>query len=226
MSLSDLYNKARRLTLELREGVEKLEASSQGTSYGASDAGLARGLREKQKELQRVSAEMDSMWRMQVVREGASKKDIWKRKVEGIGEESDSLRMALDKFQSRETRKQAEEKERAELLQRVNMDDEDHVAKGQKEFDMEAQEMASVTNSHRVIDDALAVGADVLAAMGGQRERLKSAHRKALDVLNNIGIGESLMRVVERRQRMDQVITYLGMIVTCVVVGFVWHWTH
>jgi len=35
--------------------------------------------------LQRLSGELDAVWRMQSLREPASKRDIWKRKVEQVG---------------------------------------------------------------------------------------------------------------------------------------------
>jgi hypothetical protein len=40
---------------------------------------LARDLQHKQGELQRTSRELDSTWRMQVVRQGGGRVDVWKR---------------------------------------------------------------------------------------------------------------------------------------------------
>ena len=83
--------------------------------------------------VQSTSVQMESIWRMQVVRENATKRDIWKRcstlldiwispqccstvdkantefvaahrKVEQVSEETDHLRMALDKCNTRERR--------------------------------------------------------------------------------------------------------------------------
>ena len=77
---------------------------------------------------QSTSTQMDSIWRMQVVRENATKRDIWKRygsaarvlccasfpgchiicaglrKVEQVSEEADHLKQALDKYDTRERR--------------------------------------------------------------------------------------------------------------------------
>ena len=41
---------------------------------------------------------------------------------------------------------------------------------------------------------------------------VQGAHRKALDVLNSLGLSDGLLRVIDRRQRMDRVITYGGMV--------------
>ena len=41
---------------------------------------------------------------------------------------------------------------------------------------------------------------------------LKAAKTKALDVINSLGLSDSLLRVIERRQKMDKYITYGGMV--------------
>lgn len=41
---------------------------------------------------------------------------------------------------------------------------------------------------------------------------LQSAHRKMLDTLNSVGLSDSLLRVIERRQLLDKVIVYGGMV--------------
>jgi hypothetical protein len=41
---------------------------------------------------------------------------------------------------------------------------------------------------------------------------LQSAQKKALDVLNSVGLGESMLRMIERRQRVDMYTAYGGMV--------------
>ncbi|MCI21826.1 golgi SNAP receptor complex member, partial [Trifolium medium] len=43
-----------------------------------------------------------------------------------------------------------------------------------------------------------------------------SAQRKALDVLNTVGISNRVLRLIERRNRVDQWIKYAGMILTII----------
>ena len=47
---------------------------------------------------------MDSLWRMQSLRESTSKRDIWKHKVEQVLEECDALGAALNKHTHKERR--------------------------------------------------------------------------------------------------------------------------
>lgn len=61
---------------------------------------------------------MDSMWRMHVVKEANSKRDIWKRKVEQVSEEYDVLRVSLDRYSSKVHKRQTEEEMRQSLMSR------------------------------------------------------------------------------------------------------------
>ena len=68
------------------------------------------------------------------------------------------------------------------------------------------------------MDELLAHGSNVLGALGDQRDRLKGAQHKMLDLLNSVGVSSSLLRVIDRRQRMDAILVYGGMFCTLVVL--------
>jgi Golgi SNAP receptor complex protein 2 len=160
---------------------------------------------------------MDGLWRMQSMREAASKRDLWKRKVEQVAEESDALRVALDKFGVRQHRRLVEEATRQELMQRR--------ADGKPSMDLGAEVAArkSVQNSKAVLEEAYQTGVGVLGAMAGQRETLKSAQRKVLDVLNAVGLSDSVLRIAERRIAVDKLIAYGGMVlITGLLFGMYW----
>ncbi|PNH08898.1 Membrin-11 [Tetrabaena socialis] len=169
----------------LREGLERLEAREGGSTRAVSatdaSAGLARDLRAKLHDLTRISGEMDSIWRMQVIRENASKRDVWKRKVEQVSEELDNMRQALERNSSRESRRAAEQRDREELLARGEMG-----RKAKQEMDEESQLAGSVQRSKRYLEEMFDAGSNILVSMAGTRERLKSAQKKALDVLNTL----------------------------------------
>lgn len=51
----------------------------------------------------------------------------------------------------------------------------------------------------------------------------QAAQRKVLDVLNSVGLSDALLRVIDRRQRLDRWITYGGMVrATCFTHSFRW----
>ncbi|KAL9341927.1 hypothetical protein Peur_065252 [Populus x canadensis] len=109
-----------------------------------------------------------------------------------------------------------EAQERAELLGRANGDSA-HVL---RIFDEEAQAMQSVHNSKRMLADSISTGAAILSKYSEQRERLKRAQRKALDVLNTVGLSNAVLRLIERRNRFDRWIKYFGMLITLVILYF------
>jgi len=51
--------------------------------------------------MQRISGEIERTWRVLVMQEGASKREIWKHKVEQVIEETDSLKLAIDRVHKR-----------------------------------------------------------------------------------------------------------------------------
>ncbi|KZV14910.1 hypothetical protein F511_38018 [Dorcoceras hygrometricum] len=139
-----------------------------------------------------------------------SQRDLWRRKVEQVSEEAESLRASLDRYLSRHQKQIQEGQERAELLGRANGDS--HIL---RIFDEEAQASESVRRSSQLSEDAFATGVAILSKYSEQREHLKRAQRKALDVLNTLGLSNSLLRLIK----------YAGMAFTVVIIFFFWRWT-
>ncbi|KAK8957308.1 Membrin-11 [Platanthera zijinensis] len=236
-TLSEVYQNARRLLLRTRDGLEKLErlessSFSSSSSYSSSlptsaapagtgmDSGdLSISISRNITQIQSLCAEMDRLWRSIGAK---SQRDLWKRKIEQVTEEADSLRESLNKHAIRQQKKLQEVKERADLLGRVNGNSE-HIL---RIFDEETQAMQSARNSHVMLEEAYATGVAVLSKYAEQRDRLKRVQRKALDVLNTVGLSNSVLRLIERRHRVDKWIAYAGMIMTLVVFCMLWRWIH
>lgn len=232
-TLSDLYSSAQRMKLELREGLEqleRLESFADYTAHAGPDPGgggrvalspdTVQGLRLKLAELQRVSTEMDRMWRSQV---NKAQRDLWRRKVEHIAEEAGALRAALDSVVGREARRAAERAEREELIRRSATGDGAAVV---SEMEADNAALATARSSARILEETLQTGYATLKRMAEQREVLKGAQRRALDVLNYMGLSETVLKRIGRRQRVDRWISYGGMLLTVVVVLGVWKLTH
>ena len=221
-SLTDLYNVARRLTMEMRSGLERLEgAEARGTLQ--SSTALSRDMHAKLRELMTITQQVESQWRVLVVKETSGKRDIWKRKVEQIVEDCDQYRVSLDRFKSRETRRNAEQRDRDELMQRVTTDDDFRLLVGQ--YDAESGARVSLQRSGGMVDDLLVHAGTVLGSLGDQRERLKGAQHRMLDFLNTVGVSSSLLRVIDRRQRMDAMLVYGGMFAVSAVLLLLYFWS-
>ncbi|KAL5209990.1 hypothetical protein ABZP36_005613 [Zizania latifolia] len=228
-TLSEMYQSARRILLSARDGVarvERLASAPTSSSYssaplvgGAGDPAATEEVRREVTQIQGLCAQMDRLWRSIPAK---GQRDLWKRKVEQLSEEVDSLKEILDRHSLRQKKRILEAKERAELFERANGES-SHVL---RIFDDEAQAMQSARSSSRMLEEAYDTGVAILHKYADQRDRLKSAQRKALDILNTVGLSNSVLKLIERRHRVDKWIAYAGMIITVVVMFVFWRWTH
>ncbi|KAL6894548.1 hypothetical protein ACP4OV_008646 [Aristida adscensionis] len=230
-TLSEMYQSARRLLLSARDGVarvERLSSAPTSSSYssaplvgagGPGDPAAAEEVRREVAQIQGLCAQMDRLWRSIPAK---GQRDLWKRKVEQLSEEVDSLKETLDKHSLRQQKRILEARERAELFERANGES-SHVL---RIFDDEAQAMQSARSSSRMLEEAYETGVAILHKYADQRDRLKSAQRKALDILNTVGLSNSVLKLIERRHRVDKWIAYAGMIITVVVMIAFWRLTH
>ncbi|XP_010509417.1 PREDICTED: membrin-11-like [Camelina sativa] len=214
-SLSEVYSSAKRILLKARDGIERLERF-ESSSMDSPD--LASSVKRDITEVRSLCSNMDALWRSIHVK---SQRDLWRRKTEQVGEEAEYLNQSLEKYMLRNQRKMLEAKERADLLGRASGEG----AHIMQIFDEEAQAMNSVKNSKRMLEESFSSGVAILSKYAEQRDRLKRAQRKALDVLNTVGLSNSVLRLIERRNRVDTWIKYAGMIATLVILYFFIRWT-
>lgn len=219
-TLSDIYQTSKRLLLKSRDGLERLERLEFSSAAAAAmdSPELSLTVQRDIAQIQSHCVDMDRLWRSVAAK---SQRDLWKRKVEQVAEEAASLKESLDKYFQRNQRRKQEAQERAELLGRANGES-SHIL---RIFDEEAQAMTSARNSSRMLEEATATGVAILSKYSEQRDRLKRAQRKALDVLNTLGLSNSVLRLIERRNRVDQSIKYAGMALTIFVVFAFWWWS-
>lgn len=219
-TLSDLYQNSRRLLLKTRDGLERLERlkfSSSATGF-VDSPDLSFAVKNDITQIQSLCVEMDRLWRSIPAK---SQRDLWKRKVEQVAEEVDSLKESLDRYLRWNQKQMLEAKEREELLGRANGESA-HIL---RIFDEEAQAMQSARNSSRMLEEAYSTGVAILSRYSEQKEHLKNAQRKALDILNTVGLSNSVLRLIERRHRVDKWIKYAGMIFTIIILYAFWRWT-
>lgn len=82
---------------------------------------------------------------------------------------------------------------------------------------------SSFSRSRQALASAAEAGAAALHGMTANRETLKAVRRKLLDVVHSAGLGESLLRVAERRHRGDVCLALTGMaIVVTVTIALFW----
>ncbi|RYH31102.1 hypothetical protein EON65_03380 [archaeon] len=92
----------------------------------------------------------------------------------------------------------------------------------QDDFELELAESGSLARSSQNINEYIAIGRETLSELVSQRERLKGIQRKAIDMLNYLGISGNMLKGVEKRDAVDKIIVFVGMAVILLVLLFIW----
>ncbi len=85
-----------------------------------------------------------------------------------------------------------------------------------------SREADSLESSRNMMNDLLASGQANLSSLVGQRQRMRWVNRKMLDIGNKIGLSNSTMRMIERRDATDAYLVFGGMVVTMLVIYFLY----
>lgn len=75
-----------------------------------------------------------------------------------------------------------------------------------------------MTNAHRGVDDMLMTGNGVLDSLRSQRDTLKGARKRILDMGNTLGLSNHTMKLIEKRISEDKYVLFGGMAVTLLVI--------
>ncbi|XP_038208518.1 probable Golgi SNAP receptor complex member 2 [Zerene cesonia] len=139
-----------------------------------------------------------------------------KMRVDQLKYDNKHIQASLINAQNKRRRREQERTERDQLLSRRFGND--HMA---ITVDYMAQENASLQNSHRNVDEMLHTGSNILETLRYNRDTLKGAHRRLIDLANTLGLSNATISLIERRVSQDKYILYGGMFVTLSVIVLV-----
>ena len=88
----------------------------------------------------------------------------------------------------------------------------------EKLIDLYTKEEESLQNSLKMINNYTEMGIHTLESLNNQRSTLKMAQTKLLDVLNTMGISNTLINVIRRKEGSNATLTYSCMILTIVII--------
>ena len=113
-NLSEMYGSAKKVLLRARDGLERLERL-EFSSASLDSPELSFSLKNDISLLHSLCSDMDRLSRSVAAK---SQRDLWRRKVEHLAEEADSLSRSLDTLSLRAQRRIIETQERADLFGR------------------------------------------------------------------------------------------------------------
>lgn len=153
-----------------------------------------------------------------VQKETPSQRQVWKRKILELREDSQSIRRQGQHYDNMVNSSLKQQRERNELLTRRRSR-----ATG-TESDMQhlAEEAQSLDQSQFMVGDLLSSGQASLTGLVAQRQQMRGIKQRVFDIGTKLGISNSTMRIIERRDITDAYLVFGGMVVTCIVIYFCW----
>jgi golgi SNAP receptor complex member 2 len=170
--------------------------------------------------LDELSRQLDLMSQL-VLRETPSQRDMWKRKILELREDATTIRHQGEHYDRIVNTNVRHQKERDELLTRRRQR---KIPSSMEERDLNnlAEEAQSWQQSQYLVDDLLANGEASLSSLVEQRQRLRGVTHFLGQIGDRLGISNSTMRIIERRDITDAYFVLGGCTITCCVIYFVW----
>jgi len=170
-----------------------------------------------------VRGRLETLWanserlEMLASKEPVARRQAARSRVDQLKGDIQHLGAALQSMASRREARRREAEER-ELLLKTEFTT--NAASRESEtsimIDRALEHQASLTRTNQYMDNVLGQGAEILQSLQDQRDVLKGAKRKLLDVANSLGMSDTVIRLIERRSVGDKYILIGGMVATCV----------
>lgn len=196
--LDELLPEDKRRLHELEMSLSELERNNPNVHY--SDVAIAI------KEMTTRLEYLDAM----CMKESKARRTDMRRRVQHLKSTFVHIRSSFDKYEKRHLQNNPE------LQKQILFGS--AVARDPELFDLEMAENDSLGRSSSMINDYINSGRETLSELTSQRERLKSVQTKVYDILNLLGVSNSIMRAVERRDFYDKWIVFGGMIVVTILL--------
>ena len=203
IAISELLPEEKRKLHELEQQLIELERGN--ATIHASD--IYMGLNEVTRRLDHL----DSL----VLKEPKVKRDDFRRRVHHLRTTYSHIRGSLDNLVRRKDRSNYDSNRR-DLFAEANR----NIEGG--DIEAEIAENGSLNRTGKMLNEYIAIGQETMSNLASQKERLKGIQRKAFDILNSLGIANTLMKVVEGRDKVDKWIVYGGMVLILVIIVLVW----
>jgi len=206
--INEMFPEEKRRLESIEAQLLELErCSGNHPTLQVSDVGLG---------LQEMSSRLDELDRLAQREHDRVRKEDFRRRVQHLRTAYAHIRSSYEGLLRRR------EQDHHHLQQRQSLF---AGARGQEiadNFDVELAESSSLSRSSRMVGEYMQTGQETLMELMSQRERLKGVQRHVFDMLNYLGVSNSLLKTVERREVLDRIIVFGGMLLVSLLVLAVW----
>lgn len=148
--------------------------------------------------------------------ESRARREDCRRRVQHLRNSHQHIKNSLDIFSKRRSR--SHEAMRKELFGDADLEG------GSGNLAVEIAEHESLSRSGNMVNEYLSIGQQTLHDLMEQKDRLKSVQRKVFDILNYLGISNSIMRAVEQRDSVDRWIVVGGIAIVSLLIFCIWYY--
>lgn len=206
-SIAELFPKCRKLSYDSRQQL----AQVQNGVLQASELFLS---------LQELSNQLDLMNQL-VVRERPAQRQVWKRKIQELRVESEGVRKQAEHYDKLVNTNVRRQKERDELLTRRKQHSQ-FASSNERDMTNLADEAKSWNQSQYMVDDLIANGEASLNSLRLQREKMGGVSRLLGQIDDKLGISNSTMKIIERRDITDAYLIAALSLLTLIIFYFTW----
>mmetsp|Transcript_18248 Transcript_18248/g.25710 ORF Transcript_18248/g.25710 Transcript_18248/m.25710 type:complete len:166 (-) Transcript_18248:99-596(-) len=154
------------------------------------------------------------------LRETPAQREVWKRKILELQEDARSVRRRAEHFDRMVNSNLRQQRERDELLSRRRRTGSQQKTAEEWDLNNLADESKSLAQSRNMVGDLIDSGQASLTSLVEQRGRLRGVKGILMNVSDKLGLTNSTMRIIERRDVTDAYLVFVGMVVTCIVIYF------
>jgi len=154
------------------------------------------------------------------MKEPSHKRQSAKLKIDQIKYDVRHLDTAFKTYLRKRKLKEEQERAREELLS-TSFTTNAQSGETSIMIDHSLQHHTRLNRANKGMDEMLDSGSNVLASLKDQRMSLKGVQKRLYDIASNLGLSNTVLRLIEKRGTQDKWILYGGMIVTCIIMYLV-----
>lgn len=203
-SVSTLWPRGQRLRLTLRNQMDSVELK-------VADATVERMVQSNLDELSRLIQEMKM--RLSTERRG---NEMWVGKVDSLADDYEGLRLHFERIKEHRVH---ETQTRSQLFGDMNT-----IRERRQNADYQQREGESLTHSINMLDQQLDTGMEVLNSLDRQGRVLQDSTGKLKDANSLVGLANSVVRMIGRKNRSNAMLTYGCMVFTVLIIGFTYYY--
>nr|CAH7758225.1 unnamed protein product [Callosobruchus chinensis] len=206
--MDTLYNQTNLLIQQTQYSFQTLEGSPKNAEEIEAD------IQEKINLINNNCMKLD----LYIMKIPVDQRPSAKMRCDQLKYDAKHLQAALAACQQKRARREQAATEREQLLSRRFTANPDVTAIN---IDYGLQHQTSLQNANTGLDEMLHTGVNALDSLRSQRNTLKGAQRRIMDMANTLGLSNHTMKLIEKRAKEDKVILLLGVAITLIVIVLV-----